>query len=300
MIDYQAIMGVKKLSALSEDGSGARIAVLDSGIPTLCVNGAQSSACSSYVEDKFGHATAVASILAGGRGIIGLCGRAEMLYMPVLDSSGRGSVKSVADGIYRAIDAGVDLINLSLGFLRTEECPTALKMACDTDFRAKKTIICAAGNDGGLVNWPAALRTTICVGSTGRNGLRMPFSSIGEVDFVAPGLDLSVLDVNGSLRVVSGTSFSTALVTGVAALLVSKMKARGRESPMPAVRNELRAFARDVYSPGWDEGTGFGLISGKIDDPTVDMKIRAGFFDRMLSKIKSLFGISKGATDGRF
>ena len=291
-VDYRKVMGAVKLSEEAHGGLGTSVAILDSGRPRLpCL-----PSCQKYLgedareNDEFGHSTAVASILFGGNGIIGLCEGARPYYVKVLDDNGSGTVKSVVDGIYRALDNDVDIINLSLGFMRTDTCPRALKKACEKARDAGKVIFCAAGNDGGPVNWPAALKSTLCVGSVAENGLKTSFSSVGEVDFVAPGQNLRVLGPNGNVISVSGTSFSTALVTGVAALLVAKMKNRNPESVcFESVMGALCRISTDVDAPGWDKMTGYGLVCGKKRDPTVCLGIEPGFFGRIVSKIKSLF-----------
>lgn len=301
-VDYRKVMGaeVEALCAASNSGRGVSIAILDSGTPSRYLHGGENGLGAEQI-DEFGHATAISSMLFGDAGIFGVCEEAEPVFYPVLDASGHGNADSVADGIYRAIDDDVDLINLSLGFERTEKCPKRLEIACEDAFEAGKTIFCAAGNDGGPVNWPAALETTICVGSAGYNGLKTPFSSVGEVDFVAPGLNLSVSDGLGGLKTVSGTSFSTALVTGVAALLIPSIRAENSGwADATLVRKALCKISRDVGEPGKDYATGFGLI-GK--DPTVcmrDGRTKFGFFGTILEKIHSLLGFkAKEKTNGR-
>lgn len=282
-------MGVHSLPR----GEGVRVAVLDSGVPHLQMHGMQfnEELLDEYkaYPDKCGHATAISSILFGGWSIRGLCERSTPIFIQVLDANGRGSVKSVVNGIYKAIDKRADIINLSLGFVRTEKCPSELEKACQTAYGMGKTVICAAGNDGGAVNWPAALETTICVGSTDKNGTKNAFSSFGEVDFVAPGVDLPVYDLNGGFRKVSGTSFATALVTGVSALLISRMKSSGiAYVGMDQVKEVLQGFSRDIDAPGWDVNTGYGLIDGKCVDP-VDLKIKNGLFGIIWERILSFF-----------
>lgn len=289
LMDYRRLMGVHSLPR----GEGVRIAILDSGVPPPHVLGRKLSEippedCAED-PDECGHATAISSILIGGGPIQGLCEYSSPIFVKVLDAKGRGSVKTVVNGIYKAIDRSADVINLSLGFVRTEKCPPELEIACQTAYDMGKTVICAAGNDGGAVNWPAALETTICVGSTDKNGTKNAFSSVGEVDFVAPGVDLPVLDLKGNLKEVSGTSFATALVTGVVALLVSRMRSSGiAYVGMDQVVEVLQGFSRDVDAPGWDENTGYGLIDGKCVDP-VNLKMKNGLFGIIWERIISFF-----------
>lgn len=290
-IDYRKVMGVEKLAKEARGGLGVSIAILDSGDPKpMCLPSCHVYLNDGSQSDEFGHATAVASILFGGNGIIGVCEGVRPYYVKVLDDNGLGTVKSVVEGINLAIDKNVDLINLSLGFMRTEKCPKSLEKACERAREAGKVIFCAAGNDGGPVNWPAALKSTLCIGSTAENGIKSSFSSVGEVDFVAPGQNLRVLNQHGNVISVSGTSFSTALVTGVAALLVAKMKDRDPTSVcFESVMGALCRMSTDIDAPGWDKMTGYGMVCGKKRDPTVCLGIELGFFGKIVSKIKSLF-----------
>ena len=298
-------MGVERLCAASRGACGVHIAILDSGCPKYAFGGGIARSCvhSSGLDDEYGHATAISSILFGGRGIVGICEACHPLYVKVLDDNGCGTIESVVAGIHEALNYNVDLINLSLGFIRTEKCPESLEKACEAAFEAGKPIICAAGNDGGRVNWPAALKTTICVGSEAKNGLKTAFSSVGEVDFVAPGLNLPVFGVDGRIKMVSGTSFSTALVTGVAACLIRKMHVDGVKISVEGVKNALKGVAIDLGEPGWDENTGYGLVFGEKVDPTAHLKIGKGFFGKILDEIRATIRLltkpSKGVQNGR-
>lgn len=282
-------MGVKSLP----NGDGVRIAILDSGIPVPWIIGQDNneSLLDKWLEspDENGHATAVSSILFGRGDIQGLCPYSIPKFIAVLDSNGHGSIKSVVDGIYEAIDEDVDLINLSLGFMRTEKCPKDLEIACREACEAGKTIICAAGNDGGPVNWPAALKTTICVGAADKNGQKVAFSSSGEVDFVAPGTNLPVFDLDGHVKTASGTSFAAAIVTGLASLMISRIRSSGKSYfGIEQLRSALRSMAKDVDAPGWDENTGYGLLSGENIDP-VNLKINTSIFGTILERIRTFF-----------
>lgn len=294
MIDYISMLGIDLLAASSGNGYGARVAVLDSGTPKPWsgVNNVCSRCDRKVVFDTLGHATAVASILAGGTRVSGICKGAEISYIPVIGEDGTGSADSVSDGIYKAIDADVDIINVSVGFLRTKSCPRRLRKACQAAFDAKKVVICAAGNDGGQVNWPAALDTTISVGSTDKGGIKTSFSSTGEVDFVAPGANLYVMTPEGGVKKTSGTSFSAAIVSGVAALLVAGMKLPCHSPGMNSVMSALKCLATDVDEPGWDKMTGYGEIGGTHDGNLVCMKMKTDFFGRIINKLKSFVGLN--------
>ena len=154
-------MGVEKLSDESSEGIGATIAILDSGVPKFLRAPTLTSYCErGTADDVFGHATEVSSVIFGGVGIHGICENAEPLFIKVLDDDGNGSVEDVSSGILEAVRRNADIINLSLGFERVERCPSMLEEACLEAYESGVAIICAAGNDGGCVGWPSALKTT--------------------------------------------------------------------------------------------------------------------------------------------
>lgn len=295
-MDYRKLAGVHRLPAAITCGRNITIAILDSGVPTVKRLRRMVPDAEAGNDDRLGHATAIASILFGGRGITGLCERANPLYVKVLDDSGRGTIQSVANGIQTALKRGAEIINLSVGFARTEVCPKELEEACNAAERAHVPIICAAGNDSGAVNWPAALQSTISVGAAGTDGLKTSFSSRGEIDLIAPGENLTVLDVHNHLTTVSGTSFAAAIITGVSALVIADIKEQGHSDVIctDVLRRILYVCATDVGSEGWDELTGYGLIAGKkYLDRTVGQMIQRGFFDKIKENIRGLLGLGR-------
>ena len=284
-IDYRTVAGVPKHCNLY--GEGVKIAILDTGIPCWHPPGS----FSDRFMDKIGHATEISSILFGACEISGICSKATPFYAKVIDDDGFGSVKALVRGIYDALERNCDVINLSLGLSRAKKCPKSLKKACEEAYFAGKTVVCAAGNDGSGVNWPAALESTICVGSIGKDGLKTGFSSFGgEVDFVAPGVDLPVINNKGEMCLASGTSYSAALVSGIATLFVQKARGSGcTVLDAGAIKRDLINNSIDIGEPGWDELTGYGSIAYRHGDTTVNLMQEQGLFGKILSSIRNLF-----------
>lgn len=285
MRDYRELIDASGLNAETDDGQNgryARVAVLDSGIPT--VNGIISYGTRNFtsgsIQDNT-HSTFIGSILFGRSGIHGICAEAAAFFANVFNAG-----LARPDVVAKAIDCAVsewrvDVINLSLGFPRTETCPKAIQKACRRAYEAGTVIVAAAGNDGGTALWPAALPEVICVGST--NGLeKAEFSNTGEIDFVVPGVDLEGLSPTGEIITKSGTSFSSALVTGLAALVVSRARSHGIVLKPKEVKDELIALCRDLGRPGWDEETGYG-------SPFVRAIQKPGIFGRIMVALKRLF-----------
>lgn len=227
------------------------------------------------VRDLDGHGTFVAGIVGAkwdGTGVAGV--NREVTIMPVraLDSSGIGSTEQLAGAVLYAARNGADVLNLSLALVEADgKCGTdplvedALVEAHDRG----ATIVAAAGNfDRACVAFPASSTHTIAVSASAapwEADVRAVFSQWGpEVDVAAPGVDIvstcpvpTVVPTSycsgGSYGMGSGTSFSTPIVSGVAALLLSADPALTNED----VRERLRSTALplpDDDHPNWDGG----------------------------------------------
>ena len=174
---------------------------------------------------ELGHGTAVASVVAAATddatGIAGIGWSTRVLAVPVLDDCGVGTAETVAAGIAVAVDRGARIINLSL----TGPAHPVVEDAVERARRRGVLVVAAAGNEGAdEVTYPAAYRSVIAVGSTDEDNARLsPFSNRGAwVDLGAPGEDvLAAAAVAGGYWIYEGTSFSSPLVAGAAALLLA-------------------------------------------------------------------------------
>ncbi len=228
-------------------GNGVVVAVIDSGVnmthPDLVaqihpakrdfVDGDNDPSPSDMTPNE-GHGTAVAGVIAAAANGLGITGVAPEAEVMVIRSCSEGSCWSLdlAEGIRFAVDQGADIINLSLGSTTLSEddvLEDAIVYAQSHDI----LVVTAAGNEGiDLDDLPSGQRlipggfplsNILTVAASDRSDILASFSNYGPgtVDIVAPGAEILTTSVNGDYGIIDGTSFSSPLVAGVAALLLS-------------------------------------------------------------------------------
>ena len=221
-------------------GKGVTVAVIDTGVddtnPQLrgAVTGGQNfltSESGNSLTDPDGHGTMVAGIIAArpvsGTGFVGLAPDADILSLRQNDSQGDGTVTTLADAVNAAVDAKVDVINISQDVTSNGQpvsvAPnSSLARAVARAIAANIVVVAAAGNEGlSLPTYPASLPGVLGVGASDRNDERdSDFSETGgSVLVAAPGVDMVSTVPDGGQCVDSGTSFAAPYVAAVAALL---------------------------------------------------------------------------------
>lgn len=150
--------------------------------------------------DLAGHGTHVAGIIGavGGNGIggVGVCWKATLMAVRVLDSTGAGSTASTISGIAYAITNGAKVINMSLS--RGGAFDQAFSDAITSAQTNNVLVVVAAGNSGQdneiTPQWPCNLTQTnlICVAALDQSYALATFSDWGatSVDVGAPGTNI--------------------------------------------------------------------------------------------------------------
>lgn len=161
-----------------------------------------------------GHGTFVSGMVAL------VAPRARILPARVLDSDGTGNMFVVAEAIVDSVGAGAKVINLSFGTPQAVESKVlqdALKVAED----AKVVVVSAAGNTGSSVPHFPASSTKVCgVAALGSGNALASYANRGDwVEVAAPGTELIGPMPGGGYAAWSGSSMSSGLVSGQAALI---------------------------------------------------------------------------------
>ncbi|MDD4688790.1 MAG: S8 family serine peptidase [Eubacteriales bacterium] len=170
------------------------------------------------------HGTMVSGIISASKdniGIEGIAPNVKILPLKFMDENG-GKTSDAIRAIEYAKNIGVEVINCSF------TCNEYNQALYDAMMNSDILFVCAAGNFGLDLDdapvYPAAyeLDNVISVGAINNIGITPLFSNYGEkVDIAAPGADIYLLSTNGTYEYASGTSLSSAFVSGSAALLFS-------------------------------------------------------------------------------
>ena len=258
--------------------------------------------------DLSGHGTHIAGAIAActnnQSGIAAVNPDARIMALKVANFAGQARSSAVASALYYAVDQGARVINLSLG----GELATDLERQAATYAQKNGVLlVVSAGNRGlradeqGYPGLPGAL----VVGASDLEGNRAGFSNFGSaIDVVAPGVDVlslrardtdfiglsEPLDYEAGAATVgedaayyraSGTSFSAALVSGLASRLLSLRP----QLTLAQLRNLIEQSAVDIEAQGIDQLSGFGrvdLVRAQSADPNVGVAARLSGVDLSL------------------
>jgi len=254
-------------------GRGVTVGLIDTGVETshpdlrgrISVGPRFDSSISSPSStDTDGHGTAMAGIIAGKGGgendALGIAPDAKVLSVQGA-GEGRSNVANRA-AIVWAVDHGVKVLNLSFASPRiTDDMRQAVAYALRKDV----VVVAGVGNTGSgqtEVGSPASIPGVIAVSGTSRGGGFWNGSTSGpQTVLSAPGDGI----VSTASRAAGsktgfgsgfGTSGSTAIVSGAAALV----RAKYPNLKAPDVINRLIRTADDAGPAGRDPEYGFGRL----------------------------------------
>lgn len=257
MPEISNIPGIKQLWAKTKGNSEVCVAVLD-GLVDLkhpCFEGANLTQLPTLVQGEATpksemslHGTHVASIIFGqpNSPVSGIAPHCRGLIIPIFsDYHRRASQLNLARAIEQAVNAGANIINISGGELTDYgEAEDWLNHAVSLCRDNNVLLVAAAGNDGcECLHVPAALPNVLAAGAMGVNGQPLDYSNWGEnyqtQGILALGENILGAEPGGGTIQMSGTSFATPVVSGVAALLMSLQLQREEKPDPQKVRTAL-------------------------------------------------------------
>lgn len=286
-------IGAPQAWAAGKDGTGVKVAVLDTGVdgthPDLAgrVGEARNFTETEDAVDHHGHGTHVASTVAGsgaasGGKNKGVAPGAELLVGKVLNDEGSGSDSSVLAGMDWAAHSGAKVVSMSLGTREASDGTDPLSAAVDKLTAETGTLfVIAAGNTGPdqtTIGSPGAAEAALTVAAVDKQDKLAPFSSRGprlgdnalKPDLAAPGVNIVAARASGttmgtptgeSYTSASGTSMATPHVAGAAAILAQAHP----EWTAAELKGALMSSAKTLAGGAFAEGSGRADIPAALD-----------------------------------
>lgn len=252
-------------------GDGVTVVVMDTGMalhPELdgqavlfldMINGRN-----DFYDDN-GHGTHVCGIIAGKQ--IGMAPSSKLIVLKVLDESGNGNVVYSMRGFRWILENqekyNIRIVNISMGMkpgtnlLGEKRILKGVEMLWDMGI----VVVTAAGNLGpgeGSITIPGVSKKVITVGASDNihSGRGSWTQAIYKPELMAPGSNVFSCNSNYEKGVLyirkSGTSMATPVVSGAAALLLSKEPNLTNDS----VKRRLQDCCTDLHMPKNRQGSG--------------------------------------------
>jgi subtilisin family serine protease len=258
------IMGVRTIHKRTK-GRGATICMVDTPVdifhPTLSGALIETLDLVKYQPNNLGsmlHGTSVAGVLVSQNKFIGVAPKAKLYSVGAFSGTKKnpsqleGTSANVAKAIDSCIQHDVDVINLSFTGGRDSLVEKLVKKAIK-----KGIVVIAAGGNGGHTGstiYPAQIPGVIATTAVGADNKLFKMADKGAfIDYAAPGVNILTIAPGGKYKIATGTSFSAAHLSGIAALLLSK----GHRN----IDQMFSKTATDLGKPGRDQEFGQGLIN---------------------------------------
>lgn len=280
-------------------GDGVSVALVDTGVADVdrlanrVIDGPDLSGEGDGL-DRYGHGTFMAGLIAGGG--VGLAPGARIVSVKVAGADGVTSMSRILEAIDFVVahrdELTIEVLNLSFALdIPVHWTADPLSLAVEAAWASGITVVAAAGNDGSSVTSPGRHPVVLTVGATDIHGTATTaddtvpdWSGRGTVagtekpDLVAPGVSVVSLRAPGSTIDVahpgarvgddgfvgSGTSMSTAITSGAAALLAARYPEAGPDEVKAAL--VLSADAVSGSSAGALDVAGAELVDAPVTE----------------------------------
>jgi subtilisin family serine protease len=241
-------------------GANVTVAVIDSGVdvkhPELANAIAGSFDALGSKEGPHVHGTGIAGAIVSHARLMGGAPAARILAIRAFAAAPNGG-ESTSFVILKALDYaaahGAQIVNMSFAGPNDRLIERGISAAV-----AKGMVMVAAAGNAGAKSpplYPAANRNVIAVSATdAQDRLFAASNRGGYIAVSAPGVDIFLPAPDEKYQMASGTSFSAAYISGLAALLLERNPALKPDE----VRTILMRTARDLGAPGRDDLFGAG------------------------------------------
>jgi hypothetical protein len=258
-------------------GANVTVAVIDSGIdvthPELANAVVDSFDALGSREGPDVHGTGIAGAIVSHARLMGSAPAARILAIRAFGVAASGAASTsfvILKGLDYAAAHGAQIVNMSFAGPKDGLIERGIAAAA-----AKGILMVAAAGNGGPKSpplYPAANPDVMAVSATdAQDRLFAASNRGGHIAIAAPGVDIFLPAPNEKYQMTSGTSFSAAFVSGLAALVLERNPVLKPDQ----VRAILVKTARDLGSPGRDdlfgagEADAFAAVSAVVTAPAV-------------------------------
>ena len=189
----------------------------------------------------FGHGTMTA-------GLVHLVApQARLLPLKAFSANGTGYLSNIVSALYYAVQNHANVVNMS--FDLSSSSPS-LQSAVSYANKAGVVLVAAAGNESTNARvYPAAMNGYVVgIASTTDSDSRSSFSNYGSADvwIAAPGENVISTYPGGTYGSESGTSFSSPIVAGTVALMLSAKQSGFNQSQVANALANAQALTPDL------------------------------------------------------
>jgi hypothetical protein len=241
-------------------GANVTIAVIDSGIdvkhPELANAIADNFDALGSKEGPHVHGTGIAGAIVSHARLMGSAPEARILAIRAFGAAPNGAESTsyvILKGLDHAAAHGAQIVNMSFAGPKDGLIERAIAATV-----AKGIVMVAAAGNAGPKSpplYPAANANVIAVTATDAQDRLFAASNRGShIAISAPGVDIFLPAPDEKYQMTSGTSFSAAYVSGLAALMLERNPAL-KPGEVHAI---LMKTARDLGAPGRDDLFGAG------------------------------------------
>jgi subtilisin family serine protease len=262
-------------------GANVTIAVIDSGIdakhPELVNAVADSFDALGSKEGPHVHGTGIAGAIVAHARLMGSAPQARILGIRAFGAAPNGAQSTsfvILKALNYAAEHGAQIINMSFAGPKDPLIERGIAATA-----ARGILMVAASGNAGAKSpplYPAANANVIAVSATdAQDKLFTASNRGGHIAIAAPGVDIFLPAPDEKYQITSGTSFSAAYISGLAALMLERNPALKPDE----VRAILMKTARDLGAPGRDDlfGAGaadaFAAVSAAVDAPGVPVAV---------------------------